>query len=91
LRQVADQMLSGDAGHGAVSVMNAPIAVIPEGVGESIGDFGRVGRTERRCVCHAGTVAGGVGMEQELEKRPLCCQRRLGPRDTKLRPFDVIS
>jgi hypothetical protein len=46
LRQVADQVLSGDAGHGAVSVMNAPIAVIPEGVGESIGDFGRVGRTE---------------------------------------------
>jgi len=43
LRQVADQVLSGDVGHDLVSMIDAPISVIPEGIGEGIGDFGRVG------------------------------------------------
>jgi hypothetical protein len=46
LRQVADQVLSGDAGHDFISMVDAPIAVVPERIGEGIGDFGRVGRTE---------------------------------------------
>ena len=48
--------ISRDAGHSIIDVMEAPISVIPEGIGEGIGDIGRVGGTEWRCVCHAATV-----------------------------------
>jgi len=48
--------ISRDAGHSIIDVMDAPISVIPEGIGEGISDFGRVGWTERRCVGHVATV-----------------------------------
>jgi hypothetical protein len=44
-RQVADQVFSRDPRHDLISMMNAPISVIPEGVGESIGDCDRIGGT----------------------------------------------
>jgi hypothetical protein len=43
LRQVADQVLSGDAGHDFISIVGAPVAVVPEGVGEGIGNFSQFG------------------------------------------------
>jgi len=46
LRQVADQMLSGDAGHGAVSMMDAALAVVSEGMGKSVGIMVRATRRD---------------------------------------------
>jgi hypothetical protein len=41
--QMPDQPLGGDSRHDIVSMMDAPIFVIAERIGEGIGDFGRVG------------------------------------------------
>src|SRR5689334_7406552 len=60
-----DQVLGGNAGHDAVSIVDAPAAVMPERVGQRIGDVGRVGGTESRCVCHAATVVGTSRTDQE--------------------------
>jgi hypothetical protein len=62
----ANQVVGGDAGHDVVSMMDAPIAIVPERVGKGIGDFGRVGGTERGQVCPAATLAGVLRTEQEL-------------------------
>ena len=43
--QVPDQPLGGDAGHDVVNVVYASTAVVPERIGEGVGDFGRSGGT----------------------------------------------
>ena len=46
--EVADQPLGGDPGHDIVTMVDPPPAVVSEGVGEGIGDFGRIGAAECR-------------------------------------------
>jgi len=42
-RQVADQVFGGDVGGGADSIVDAPIAVVEQRMGQGVGDFGWIG------------------------------------------------
>lgn len=58
MRQVADQVISGVPRHDVVSMVYALPALVSEGIGKNVGNFGRVGGTERRDVCYTATLAG---------------------------------